>query len=67
MADNKWRACGRKKRYHSRGEANIALKHLRRRGGIVFRRHSHRMVIPIRAYLCKHCKGWHLTHRRTWD
>lgn len=23
--------------------------------------------VPVRAYFCKGCGGWHLTHRERWD
>ena len=24
-------------------------------------------MIPVRAYFCKGCGGWHLTHRKRWE
>ena len=24
-------------------------------------------VVPVRAYFCTACGGWHLTHRQSWE
>jgi len=47
-------ACS-KQRYRSLDGAHDELRRIH-----VFGRHAH---IPVRAYQCEHCNGWHLTSR----
>jgi hypothetical protein len=52
------RSCKSKRRYRDHAEAVRAL-HSRSLS------ESTREVKPRRAYLCPHCKGWHLTSRES--
>lgn len=58
-----WHSCRSKYRYLSRGEANVAIAHLRRRYGGLRGRAAHN---GLRPYCCPFCKGWHLSSRRHW-
>lgn len=49
-------ACGRKRRYKNRTDAENMAR-LRMRNG----------APPLRAYHCPHCDGWHLTKRESWN
>lgn len=46
------RACGRKRRYRTREEAEVVALESLRKGSDE----------SLRAYHCPYCKGWHLTH-----
>jgi len=50
--------CARKRTYPSqaKAEAEIARAIRTLRGG----------PIPVRAYLCPHCRRWHTTKKPTW-
>ena len=54
MDEREFRACGRKKRYETRVDAQKAAE-----------KSSCRKDAPkIFVYECPYCGGWHLTHRR---
>lgn len=46
------KACERKKRYGSRGEAEAAIRDCKRHGSR-----------DLHCYRCPYCGGWHLTHK----
>lgn len=57
-----------KKVYTSKREANEvinAAKGHRYTGNQ--RQNRKREKIPVRAYYCNHCEGWHLTSIKTWN
>ncbi len=45
--------CNGKRRFRDHDEAMQALRHITR--------HSDRNRLPVRAYECGKCQGWHLT------
>ena len=47
--------CGRKRRYDSEVDALLAAMWAEQRG-----------ALPLRAYRCRFCGGWHLTKTRKW-
>lgn len=49
------RACGGKRRYRDHAEAVRTLHRVASR--------STRQVVPVRAYWCPACRGFHLTHK----
>lgn len=49
----KVKTCGGKRRYRDHAEAVLALHN--------FAAHSTREKIPVRAYACTRCGGWHTT------
>ncbi|MCD8316465.1 MAG: hypothetical protein LUB61_03550 [Eggerthellaceae bacterium] len=53
---DKERSCTSKNRYATLGEAKQAIKDCERHG-----------TFGLHAYLCKYCKGWHLTSRQPND
>lgn len=53
------RSCDGMRRYRDQAEA-IGAIHL-------FQTHSGRETIPVRAFACEHCGGWHSTTRPTWS
>lgn len=59
MARAKKQRCKGKRRYRDHPEAMRSL-----RG---FKNGSRRDVIPVRAYSCDVCHGWHLTSSDVWD
>jgi len=55
MSRAKWEMCGKKHRYGTQEKAlSAALRYARR-------------TPLMRVYECPRCKGWHLTHRATWE
>ena len=48
--------CGKKRRYATEIEATLAAMHAEQRG-----------ALPLRAYRCRFCGGWHLTKRKRWN
>lgn len=49
-----------KRRYHSEVEAMMELSNVQ-----LFQRINSNRHIPIRAYFCAYCRGWHLTSRKS--
>lgn len=47
------RACGRKRRYQTREEAEVVALESMRKGNDI-----------LRSYRCPYCGGWHLSHCR---
>lgn len=48
----RWKACEKKKRYATEGEARLAADACRRHGSR-----------DLHVYRCPYCGGWHLTHK----
>ena len=46
------KACERKKRYHTRADAESAIRDCKRHGSR-----------DLHCYQCPYCGGWHLTHK----
>lgn len=50
----------RKRRYRDEIAAKLALATIQREDK------AHRPDQEVRAYYCRECHGWHLTHREEW-
>lgn len=48
----RYKACERKKRYASEGDAKLAIRDCERHGSR-----------DLHCYRCPYCNGWHLTHK----